>query len=257
MIRSRENRTYKWLRKLSRSARERRRCGKALLEGIRLVEASLRQGGCVSMLVLAAGACGRSEVKKILSRTSDVSVALLDEKLFRELSAFSSPSGVLAVIDLPRVRRGGEEADALFLDGVQDPGNLGMALRSAAASGTGTVFLSAQCADPWSPKVLRAGMGAHFALGIREERDLAAAAEGFGGEVIALDAGGRKSLYDLELRGRTGFVVGSEGSGVSPALLHLADQVVHIPMPGWREPLNAAAAASVCLFELVRQRLEE
>jgi TrmH family RNA methyltransferase len=97
-------------------------------------------------------------------------------------------------------------------------------------------------------------MGAQFALTLRVEKLLPSVQE-FGGEVIALVADAKPSLCELDLRGRTGFVIGSEGTGVSAELLKAADRSVTIPMPGWKEPLNAAAAGSVCLFELVRQRM--
>jgi TrmH family RNA methyltransferase len=254
VIRSKENGIYKWMQRLARSSRERRGSRRALLEGARLVEACLRQGGRVTRVVLAAGVRRRKEAEKIVGLASGAEVTVLSDSLFRALSAFSSPSGILAVIELPESPSEDDGYDALFLDGIQDPGNLGMMLRSAAASGGITVFLSPECADLWSPKVLRAGMGAQFALTLRVEKLLPSVQE-FGGEVIALVADAKKSLFELDLRGRTGFVIGSEGTGVSAELLKAADRSVTIPMPGWKEPLNAAAAGSVCLFELVRQRM--
>jgi TrmH family RNA methyltransferase len=97
-------------------------------------------------------------------------------------------------------------------------------------------------------------MGAHFFLEIREEQDLAAAVEDFDGQVLVLDSLGTTSVFESDLRKRTAFVLGGEGAGVSPEVAKTADRVVAIPMPGWSEPLNAAVAASICLFELVRQR---
>jgi TrmH family RNA methyltransferase len=254
VIRSRDNATFKGLKKLSRSARERRRLGRAVIEGERLVEACLREGGEPERVVLSAGAEGREGGERVLRLAPKAAVTVLDNALFRELSTLSSPDGILAVVGIPRREWRREEGDVLFLDRLQDPGNLGTVLRSAAASGLETVSVSSGSVDPWSPKVLRGGMGAHFFLEIREEQDLAAAVEDFDGQVLVLDSLGTTSVFESDLRKRTAFVLGGEGAGVSPEVAKTADRVVAIPMPGWSEPLNAAVAASICLFELVRQR---
>jgi TrmH family RNA methyltransferase len=205
-------------------------------------------------IVLAAKAVGSDGAERTLRLAAQAKVTVLDNALFRGLSTLKTPDGIMAVIDIPEPAGWGEGGDALFLDGLQDPGNVGTILRSAAASGMETVCISSGCVDPWSPKVLRGGMGAHFFLRIREEPDLAAAASKFGGQVLVLDSDAETLIYDVDLRKRTAFVLGSEGTGVSTKVAEAADRDVAIPMPGWKEPLNAAAAASICLFELARQR---
>jgi TrmH family RNA methyltransferase len=130
-------------------------------------------------------------------------------------------------------------------------------LRSAAAAGVGQVLLSKRCVFAWSPKVLRAGQGAHFHLDLHEDVDLAAWAAAYvqdGGDVLAMVAAGGRSLYATALTGRLALAIGNEGAGLSPALAARASLAVTIPMPGGMESLNAAAAAAVCLFECVRQR---
>ena len=254
VIRSRDNATFKGLKKLSRSARERRTQGSAVIEGVRLVEACLVKGRGPLRIVLAAKSEGQEGTERVLRLAPKAPVTVLDDALFRDLSTFSSPDGILAVIAIPRPEGRRIDRDALFLDGLQDPGNLGTVLRSAAASGLETVSLSSGSVDPWSPKVLRGGMGAHFSLEIREGQDLAAAVEDFDGQVLVLDSLGKISVFESDLRQKTAFVLGGEGAGVSKAVTAAADRVVAIPMPGWNEPLNAAVAASICLFELVRQR---
>ena len=130
---------------------------------------------------------------------------------------------------------------------------MGSILRSAAAAGCDLAYLSADCVDAWSPKVLRAGMGAHFSLALREEPELAKAARLFPGQVLATSLQAQKSLYGCDLTGATAFIVGNEGAGVSPELLDAAGETVFIPMPGGVESLNVGAAAAICLFERVRQ----
>ena len=141
----------------------------------------------------------------------------------------------------------------VLLEAIQDPGNLGAMLRTAAAAGVDAVYLSKGCAEVWSPKALRAGMGAQFALALHEHADLTLIARELK-SLIATSLDAQQSLYDLDLSGPVAFVFGNEGAGLSPALLDTATHQVKIPMPGKVESLNVAAAAAVCLFECVRQR---
>jgi TrmH family RNA methyltransferase len=149
------------------------------------------------------------------------------------------------------------EAESLWvlLEAIQDPGNLGSILRSAAAAGASDVYLSIGCADAWSPKTLRAAMGAHFLLRIHEQSELAGVAHAFSGRVIATTLNAETSLYRTSLRGPVAFVFGNEGTGLSDALLQASAEQISIPMPGGTESLNAAAAAAICFFEKVRQAL--
>ena len=117
-------------------------------------------------------------------------------------------------------------------------------------------MLSRTCAFAWSPKVLRAGQGAHFLVTIEEDVDLVAWCGRFhaeGGRTIATVAHGGASLYAMNLSGRIAFAIGNEGAGLSPELQEHVQHRVHVPMPGGMESLNAAAAAAICLFERVRQ----
>jgi RNA methyltransferase, TrmH family len=142
----------------------------------------------------------------------------------------------------------------VLLEAIQDPGNFGSILRSAAAAGAGAVYLSHGCADPWSPKTLRAAMGAHFLLPIYEQSNLAEVARIFKGKVIASTPDAKNTLYQTRLAGPVALVFGNEGAGLSEALLQACGERVRIPMHGGTESLNVAAAAAVCFFERVRQR---
>jgi TrmH family RNA methyltransferase len=147
------------------------------------------------------------------------------------------------------------QSSCVILDTVQDTGNLGTILRSAAAAGIDEVFLSEGCAQAWSPRVLRAAMGAHFVLTIQEKTDIAALVASFKGQVLATGLQQAKSLYDLDLTQATAWLFGSEGQGLSEPIMALAHQQVIIPMAQGVESLNVAAAAAVCLFEQRRQKL--
>ena len=254
-IQSRDNPFFKELVKLAGSARQRGKADQTLLDGAHLLAAYLDAGKQPQHILLNAAALRDAEVTALVERAVGVPVTQLDDRLFAELSELKTPSGILALIDIPQPA--GTIADsrfALLLEDIQDPGNLGSMLRSAAAAGCDAVFLSTGCADAWSPKVLRAAMGGHFALNIHERQDLPDVAKAFPGVLLAASLQASRSLYDCDLRGQVALLIGNEGAGLSDVLLNLATQAIAIPMPGKVESLNAAAATAVCLFEAVRQR---
>ncbi len=254
-IQSRDNPFFKELARLAGSARQRGKVKQTLLDGAHLLAAYLDSQKQPQHILLNAAALHDAEISALLERAAAVPVTQLDDKLFAELSELKTPSGILALIDLPQPSGTiAASCFALLLEDIQDPGNLGSMLRSAAAAGCDAAFLSTGCADAWSPKVLRAAMGGHFALHIHERQDLLGVAKMFSGALLAASLQATCSLYDCDLRGRVAFLIGNEGAGLSADLLNLATRQIAIPMPGKIESLNAAAAAAVCLFEVVRQR---
>ncbi|OFZ67979.1 MAG: rRNA methyltransferase [Betaproteobacteria bacterium RBG_16_56_24] len=256
LIRSSDNPFFKELVKLAGSARQRGKEKLTLLDGAHLLAAYLDAGMLPQHILLNESASRDDEITALLKRANDVPVTQLDDKLFAELSELKTPAGILALIEIAQPAVPVVAACfALLLEGIQDPGNLGSMLRSAAAAGCDAVFLSQGCADAWSPKVLRAAMGGHFALNIHEQQDLPSVVRAFAGMLLATSLRATHSLYDCDLRGKVAFLIGNEGAGLSPGLLKLATQQITIPMPGKAESLNAAAAAAICLFEAVRQRL--
>ncbi len=252
-ITSRDNPLFKELKKLAGSARQRGKAAQALLDGVHLVEAAL-DAGVQPLRVLVNESAGQDEeIATLLQRLTAVPITQLDDGLFAELTELKTPSGILALIAQPQAHADPARCRlALLLEDIQDPGNLGSMIRTAAAAGCDAVFLSKGCADAWSPRVLRAGMGGHFALAVQEAADLLDVAARFSGKVYAAALGAHRSLYDCDLSGRLAFAIGNEGAGLSSALLQACQPVI-IPMPGRVESLNAAAAAAVCLFEANRQ----
>lgn len=253
-IRSTDNAHFKALSKLVQSSRERKRAGLSLLDGAHLVAAYRDYVGVPERVVVSGTGLVNPEIKALLDRMSGLEPIVLGDRLFQKLSSVVTPTGIIAVIETPRVELRPHEIDAcVMVEDVQDPGNLGSLLRSAAAAGMADVLLSKNSVHAWSPRVLRAAMGAHFLLRIHEGVDLAAAVRQFKGRVIATSQQAQQSLFDADLRGNVALVFGNEGAGVSPGLITGAHAVVAIPMPGKAESLNVAAAAAVCLFERVRQ----
>jgi TrmH family RNA methyltransferase len=254
-ITSAENPQYRALLKLAQSSRERRKAGLSLLDGVHLVDAFREQRGKPVEVAVSEAALANAEIQSLLATLRPLEPLLLSDALFATLSTVSTPTGIVASVKTPRMVALPSRLDTcVMLEDIQDPGNLGSILRSAAAAGCDAVFLSQGCADAWSPKVLRAGMGGHFSLSITESANLLEVAAAFTGKLLAASLQADKSLYDSNLRGKLAFAIGNEGAGLSPALLEAAQQHFIIPMPGKIESLNAAAATAVCLFEAVRQR---
>ncbi|WIM06217.1 MAG: RNA methyltransferase [Candidatus Nitricoxidivorans perseverans] len=250
---SRDNVTFKALRALAEDAREQRRQGRTVLDGPHLVGAYLDRIGKPEFIAISESGSGNPEVQRLLAAHDGEAISLKDS-LFREISGVASPVGLLAVIAIPEAPTGSTEGSCVLLDGVQDAGNVGSILRSAAAAGIADIALGPGCAGAWTPRVLRAGQGAHFSLRIREQADLAALIRDWHGTGVATVARGGTPIYALELSGDVAWLFGNEGAGLSPLLLGAAAVRAEIPMAAGNESLNVAAAAAVCLFEEVRQK---
>ncbi len=253
IVSSRDNALFKRLRKLSESARTRKKMGETLLDGLHLIESYQAAFGLPELFVMSETALSKDGRDECLWKFPDERLIVMADTLFHAISPVSTPTGILALIPIPQAKQREAAEFCLFLEDLQDPGNLGSILRSAAASGVDRAFLSKQCADVWSPKVLRAGMGAHFTLTIIEEADLLLETKQFHGNIFATDLDSEISLFTVDLTGKTAFIIGNEGAGISPALLASVGTTVKIPMERGVESLNAAAAAAICLFERVRQ----
>lgn len=251
-VTSADNPQFKALLKLAHSSRERRLAGYSLLDGVHLVQAYQARYGTPQQLVVSDAGVHNAEIQALLQSGADS--LLLGDGLFRQLSSVSTPTGIIAVIKTPRREALPDEVDTcVMLDDVQDPGNLGSILRSCAAAGITQIFLSKQSVNAWSPRVLRAAMGAHFSVAIFERVDLTALAHAFPGRVLVTQKQAQRSVFHADLRGKIALVFGNEGAGVSAALLQCAHDTIAIPMHAATESLNVAAAAAVCLFERVRQ----
>ncbi|WP_301102777.1 RNA methyltransferase [Propionivibrio sp.] len=255
-IASRENAHFKALKKLCQSGRERRKTQRVLLDGMHLIESYVQHYGAPEEVVVSESGALLAQIARYLENNNGINaISILSDTLFDDLTTVETPSGIMAIVMQPRcAHRLNQEGDAILLDGIQDPGNLGSILRSAAAAGFRQLLLSVDCAQAWSPKTLRAAMGAHFQLDIHENCDLPAFLGGYRGQAIltALDA--TAELYSLDLKQPMAWIFGNEGQGVREEVAQSAQLRVRIPMPGATESLNVAAAAAICLFETVRQR---
>jgi TrmH family RNA methyltransferase len=253
-IASRSNPTFRSIRLLANSATERHTQMRTVLDGPHLVSSYIDRCGAPRLIAVSETACEHPGVRSSLEHAGACEVVHFSADLFRQLTPVENPVGILAVIDIPQGRPAGARGQlAVMLDGIQDPGNVGTIIRSAAAAGTDEVLLSPGCADAWAPRTLRAGMGAHFAVSIQTGMDLLDAILRFSGIRVATVAVRGLSPQAVDLRGRVALLLGAEGAGLSEALERAADVRVCIPMARGIESLNVGAAAAVVLFERVRQ----
>ncbi len=250
-IASRDNARFKALRALAADPRGH---GRAMADGIHLVATCLARGVTVRQLLVSESGQHHPEVAALLRGAAGSDCLCLRDSLFRELSGVTSPIGIAAVIDIPPAPAELSPGDALLLEAVQDAGNVGAILRTAAAAGVRNVLLGPGCAGAWTARVLRGGQGAHFSLDIREQVDLPATLAGGTATTVATVAHGGKSLYELDLGGPVYWLVGNEGAGLSAELVAAAKIRATIPLAAATESLNVAAAAAICLFEACRQR---
>lgn len=255
-ITSRDNATYKLLRELSESARERRKQGRAVLDGLHLVEAFMRFVGPPELLAVSERGRDHGEIQAFLGAHPAADVVVFSDALFKEISPVATPVGLLALVTIPRPRAPHfSQNSCVVLDAVQDAGNVGSILRSAAGAGIEHVILGKGCAQAWSPKVLRAAMGAHFVLNVHEHLPLPDALAGYSGSIMTTALSGGESVFQVDLTGPVAWVFGNEGAGVGAELAALAHRKVFVPMSDKVESLNVAAAVAVCLFEQRRQQL--
>jgi TrmH family RNA methyltransferase len=255
VIQSRENPQFKALVKLASSSRERRRAGSTIIEGEHLVRAYQESGGIAETILASESAFSKSETRALVESAPADSRVVLADALLARISQLVSAAGVAAVIRTPQPGPAPQVATScVLLEGIQDPGNLGSILRTVVAAGIRDVFLSRDSVFAWAPKVIRAGMGAHFSLSIFQDIDLGKFARAFHGAVVAMEPHAAASLYDLDLKGPVAWAFGNEGGGLSKEFTRIATHRVRIPMPGPAESMNVAAAAAIGLFEQVRQR---
>ncbi len=225
----------------------RRETGCFLVEGRKLVEEALRSAFPVEAVLMTEGSAVGFPLPE------GMPCYALPEHVLAAVCDTKTPQGIAAVVRMVENQRLGQRLVAL--DGVQDPGNVGAILRTADAAGFEGVLLSAQCADVFSPKVIRSTMGSLFRMPLRVTDDLPGALTALkiqGFAVISSQLDG-EPFYEREPVGeRFCLVIGSEGNGVTEAVKALATQRVRLPMRGGAESLNAAVAAGIMMYELMR-----
>lgn len=251
---SKDNPKIKHLRGLCEQANYRRKCGQTVLEGTHLIEAWLNGQHEVTGFFATQLALSHPEAQQLLARSSQ-SIYIIPETVYKDVRTLGPGIDLMAIIDIPdNTAAINHQADMLVLENLQDPGNVGTLLRTAAATGIKQVICTAGTASIWSPRVLRAGMGAQFSLQIFEKAALPELLENLQVPLYATSSHATQSLYQLKLATPCAWLLGNEGQGASTLALSGA-QAISIPQPGGQESLNVAIAGAVCMYEMVRQRL--
>jgi RNA methyltransferase, TrmH family len=254
-IRSRDNPLLQRLRKLGSDPAAYRKLGVVWIEGEHLCAAYVaRAAGAERPLQAVIEERAWEDVPALRALASKAAnVAVVSPVLMAGVSTLESPPPLGFVVPWHGGGAPRHGVAGVVLDRLQDAGNVGTVLRSAAAFGFGQVIAVKGTAALWSPKVLRAGMGAHFGLHLVE--GIAVDALGaLGLPMLATSPHAGRALHEVDLPWPCAWVMGHEGQGVSPSLLALCGQSLRIPQPGGEESLNVAAALAVCCYESVRQR---
>ncbi|WP_239323825.1 TrmH family RNA methyltransferase [Snodgrassella gandavensis] len=255
IIQSASNSELKHLARLIAQSNYRRQHQLAVLEGIHLIQTFIQAEHSIQTLYVPQLREHDHEIAALIAKMPLQKVVLVADNLLDKISDLVSSREPVAIVQLPENIPATEIQDAVLLERVQDPGNVGTILRSALAAGIDNIVLSKDSVDVWSPKVLRAAMGAHAYLNIQTVTDLAAWCADYTWPLYATALStSAKNLYTLNLTQPAGWLFGNEGSGLSAKILQTASRHVIIPMSGQTESLNVAMAATVCLFEQQRQR---
>lgn len=245
-ITSRSNPLIARLRKLASDPAAYRRQGEVWIEGEHLCQACVARGGAPSQAVIAEPAWQDPDLRALASAAD--AVAIVPPSVMARVSALESPAPIAFAIPWAGAGRLQPGVASVVLDRVQDAGNVGSILRSAAAFGHAQVIALSGTAALWSPKVLRAGQGAHFALNLVEAGD-AAALDKLGIPLFATSSHASVALGEFALPSPCAWVFGHEGQGVSAELMARCAATLRIAQPGGQESLNVAAAAAICLYQ--------
>jgi TrmH family RNA methyltransferase len=259
MITSTKNSKIQQIRALQGRTKERQDADAFLLEGVRLVEETQQVHWPLQTVIYTAGLSERGMrlLHEIQNQTVDIEE--VTPEVMQSACGTETPQGILAVARLPHPEPPQDLSFIPVLDGIRDPGNVGTLMRAAAAAGARDMLLAPGTADPFAPKVVRSAMGAHFRLNLHplpwgEIEDLLHTREEGQPQILLADVRGGVPYWQADLKRATALIISNEAEGASIGAQQLADGLIHIPMPGGFESLNAASAGSILFFEVVRQR---
>ncbi|HWS24917.1 MAG TPA: RNA methyltransferase [Anaerolineales bacterium] len=254
LITSSHNSTLKLVRALARDAKERREEGLFIVEGFRLVKDLLASNFVIEKILVSSNPSNKTRQLTNGIDPENYSLEEVESRIFEQISSTENSQGILAIARLPEPEVQKMPDLILIPDQIRNPGNLGTLIRSAVAAGAGLVLIPPETTDPFSPKALRSGMGAHFVIPIISEdwNEIKTLANDH--QVLIATSEGEQTIWDVDLRPRTIVIIGGEAEGASKPAEELASLRVKIPMKGKIESLNAGIAGSIILYEALRQR---
>ncbi len=255
MITSSSNAKIKLVRSLQNHKRRRKQEDAFVVEGVRLVEEALNFDWPLMFILFDETLSPRGmDLVEKLSQHNDACVSMITPALMAEISDTETPQGIIAVLKRQTLTIAKNPSFILIADQIRDPGNMGTLLRTAEAAGADGILLAPDTADAFSPKVLRAGMGAHFHLPIQSLSWQEIQEKLTGLSIFLAESEGGVALWEADMTQPCALLIGGEAFGASPKGQKLATQRVTIPMPGRAESLNAAIAAGILIAEVLRQR---
>ncbi|MBF0926442.1 MAG: RNA methyltransferase [Clostridiales bacterium] len=251
IITSKDNEIIKNIKKLKE---KKYRLDTYIVEGIKMVKEAISENQEIELIAIR-------EDFKIDFDTKKIKIVTISNKIFNDISDVKTPQGILAVIKKNQNNQIETNSDyILALDSLQDPGNMGTIIRTADSANINQIIINKTTVDPYSPKVIRSTMGAIYRTNIIEVEDLKATLKEMklkGFQIITTDLKATQSIYDINYNNKTVVVIGNEANGVSQEILQTADKKVIIPMLGKTESLNASIAASIMIYEYVRQKIQK
>jgi RNA methyltransferase, TrmH family len=258
MITSIQNPKIQLIRTLLAKPRDRRQHQSFVVDGVRLAEEALLSGWPPKLVIFSDDLSDRGHAVVSKMEAAGAEVEQVSPQIMKSLSETETAQGLLVVFPIRILPFPPSLNFLLIVDAIHDPGNLGTLLRAAAAAGVQGVILTPGVADPYAPKVIRSGMGAHFRLPIQSldwtETHTLLKQRADPLPVFLADVSQGLPYWEADLIQPLALLIGSEAEGASAFARQIADSTIHIPMPGGSESLNAAVAAAVLLFEVVRQR---
>lgn len=260
VISSEHNDKVKYLKKLY-SSRNRKKMGKFILEGYRIIEEAVKAGAEFDKIYMTVDFYKSKQGKLIYKLTDTNSIYFLEKKLLVEMADTSNPQGIIAVVNDIDYRIDDlfhRTSSLLLLDRIQDPGNMGTIIRTAAAAGFDGIIILKGSVDIYNLKVLRATMGAIFNIPVIKNISLDLFNEYYQRhsqkyKLISTDLTGSKYYYHLDYNDPVILTIGNEANGISDSLLQLSDEIVKIPMSGEIESLNAGIAAGIIMYKVVER----
>ncbi len=257
-ITSTKNPTFKRLLRLATNRRARREAGLSVFDGVKIVDDYLDSGRLPEMIIFDESRLGEPVIANLLRKSTGARQVVLKSFLLAKLSQVETSPGVIGVIKTPKLDWrdfNPSEKPILLLEKIQDPGNLGTILRSALAFGVGAALLSEDSVEVFSPKVVRASMGACFNLPVYENVNLGQFIKQIKNDykILATSSHAEMAITKVDLRESVAWLFGNEGGGLTADMEKLADQSVLIPQSSAIESLNLSMAVTVCLYEQARQ----
>lgn len=254
LITSDKNTTIKLVKGLLTQARQRKKHGQTVIEGVHLIDAALRSDYPFVQILVSEAAQQHPEVQQVLTRLPTYTpIFILPDALYESIRSLGTGIDIMAIINTPTLQLATIDEDCLILNDVQDSGNVGTLLRTAAAIGINNILCTNATAQAWSPKTLRAGMGAQFALNIFENLSSADILNSVKVPLFATSSHTDTLIYEHDLCAPLAWIMGHEGQGVCAELMQCATPIA-LPQPNGQESLNVAIAGSLCLYETLRQR---